>query len=220
MGFKSNVTLFYHSRQPLIKKLELEKSKEHPDETLLLDLQTGVEFAEFEHKETIANMSTLLGAGECTWDLLWALFPPSSLVYHFHKYTQEPMILRFRSMKKRERPEDNVIHWSITCDVIVDNGVRFGLGQYTEAIEIDPYAGARKIKDLIIVPLEFADQEDELRKTLRERGKKYTEITGAKFYEVSGLAVREEINPNKDWQTKRFSFTVSGLDYLRAKALT
>lgn len=203
------MTLFYHSRKPLLKKLQIEKAKEQPDETLLLDLQTGVDFAGFEHQKTIAHMSTLLAAGECTWELLWALFPPGSLVYHFHKYTQEPMILRFRSMVKRKRPEDGIIHWRITCDVIVDNGVRFGLGTYPEAIEIDPYPGARKIKDLIVVPLDFTDEEEELRKILGKRGKRYTEIAGAKFYEVSGLAVREEINPNENWKTKRFSFTVS-----------
>jgi hypothetical protein len=197
---------FYHSRHALEEALEAEKKKETPDDTLLADLETAVQYTHDEHDQAIADMSTLLPAQECTWDLLWALLRPSSLVYHYHKYTQEDQILLYRRMKKKQRP-DGTWYWMITCDVVSDSGVRFGLGQYPEPLEIDKFEGARNINDLIVVPLAFTKREEKLREKLTARGRLYASLNRPKYYEVSGLAVREE--RNQKWETKRFSFYVS-----------
>ncbi|CZR51157.1 related to TOB3 (member of AAA-ATPase family) [Phialocephala subalpina] len=183
-------SLFYHSRQALIDRLATEHEKESStqDEILVADLKTALLFTEEEHGAAIADMSTLLPAEECTWDLLWALFKPSSLVFHFHKYTQQPSLLLFR------------------C---VHSGVRFGLARYPEKIEIDQFEGARKIGDLDVVPLQFMERESELRSFLGERGRRYAALKKS-YWEVSGLAVREERNPNLEWATKRFSFSAYG----------
>lgn len=198
-------SLFYHSREGLTRALSSEEAKETPDEILVADLETALQFTEEEHGQSFADMSTLLPAQECTWDLLWALLRPSSLVYHYHKYTQEDQILLYRRMKMKQR-QDGTWYWLITCDVVADSGVRFGLGHYPEALEIDKFEGARSIKHLLLVPLSFTGREKELRETLGKRGKKYVGLKEPTYWEVSGLAVREE--RNEKWDTKRFSFNV------------
>lgn len=196
---------FYHSRHALADALGVEKKKETPDDILVADLETALEFIHAEHGQSISDMSTLLPAQECTWDLLWALLRPSSLVYHYHKYTQEDQILLYRRMKKKQR-EDGTWYWMITCDVVSDSGVRFGLGHYPERLEIDKFEGARNIRDLLVVPLLYTGREEELREKLTERGKLYASLNGPTYFEISGLAVREE--RNEKWETKRFSFNV------------
>ncbi|TVY84619.1 putative AAA domain-containing protein [Lachnellula suecica] len=202
--------LFYHSRQALIDRLAQEQEKESSaqEEILVADLKTALLFTEEEHGSAIADISTLLPAQECTWDLLWALFKPSSLVFHFHKYTQQPSLLLFRCMRKKTH-QDGTIYWGVDCDVIADSGVRFGLARYPENIEIDQFEGARKIRDLYVVPLQFMEGESELRSFLGERGRRYVALKKS-YWEVSGLAVREERNPNLAWATKRFSFSAYG----------
>jgi hypothetical protein len=199
--------LFYHSRQALIDRLAQEREKESStqDDTLITDLETALFFVEEEHGGAISDMSTLLPAEECTWDLLWALLRPSSLVYHYHKYTQEPCILLFRRAEKKMR-SDGTFYWRVDCDVMADSGIRFGLARYPERIEIDKFEGARKIRDLAVVPLHFTGREVELRNDLKERGRRYAALKES-YWEISGLAVREE--RNQKWQTQRFSFSVS-----------
>ncbi|KAF8862669.1 P-loop containing nucleoside triphosphate hydrolase protein [Acephala macrosclerotiorum] len=187
---------------------EQQKEPSVQDEMLVADLKTALFFTEEEHGVAISDMSTLLPAQECTWDLLWALFKPSSLVFHYHKYTQQPSLLLFRCVHKKQR-QDGTYFWRVDCDVVADSGVRFGLARYPEKIEIDQFQGARKIRDLDVVPLQFTGRESELRSVLGERGRRYVTLKKS-YWEVSGLAVREERNPNLEWATKRFSFSAYG----------
>ena len=175
--------LFFHSRFSLADRLEDEKNKKVPDEILVADLETALQFTHDEHAQAIADMDTLLAAEECTWELLPLLYRPSSLVYHYHKYTQQDQILRFKRMQKKKRP-DSTPYWEFECDVVADSGVRFGLGRYPELLEIDKFSGARKIKDLIIQPLKNTGREEQLRESLKERGKKYADLRGATYWYV------------------------------------
>ncbi|KAG9231384.1 P-loop containing nucleoside triphosphate hydrolase protein [Amylocarpus encephaloides] len=207
----ADVSIFYHSLKALKARLADEASHEEPNSVLVQDLEIAIDFAQFEHGSSIAHMSTLLSAQECTWELLWALLPPSSLVYHFHKYTSSPTILLFRSMQKRKR-QDGTIYWDLNCDIVADSGTRFGYAKYPESIEIDEFSGARRIRELDIVPLQFTGEGRavELKTMMINRGRIYASIKGAKFWEVSGLAVREEVNSTRGWETKRFSFNAYG----------
>ncbi|KAE8447854.1 hypothetical protein EG329_010083 [Mollisiaceae sp. DMI_Dod_QoI] len=206
----ADLSLFYHSQQALMDRLAQEEEKEPSvkDEILVADLKTTLFFTQEEHGAIIADMSTLLPAQECTWDLLWALFKPSSLVYHYHKYTHQDSILLFRRIQMKQH-RDLTYFWEINCDVVAHEGIKFGLAKYPEKIEIDKFEGARKISDLVVVPLPWTGSELELRSALGKRGRRYA-IMQEGYWEVNGWAVREERNPNSNWDTKRFSFSAYG----------
>lgn len=205
-------SVFYHSRHTLEEVLEEEEQKDAPDETLVADLQTAIAFTYTEYGSVISDMATLLPEEECTWDLFWALLRPSSLAYHHHQYTQQDQVVLYRSMHKMLRNDGQTWYWKIRADVVADNGHRFGIGKYPEALEIDHFEGARKIKDLILIPLVYTKREEELRSTLKERGRKYASLNNASYFEFGGMAIREE--RNNSWETKRFSFNVRHLNYL------
>jgi len=169
------------------------------------DLQEAVKFIEEEHEETIDDMKTLQAQNEITWELLWALFKPSSLVYHFHQYIQQPQLLLFRQMEQRQR-QGGVWYWGITCDIVVDSGVRFGLAVESARIEIDKFEGARKISNLTIIPIHKTERESELRRDIAARGRLYASLSKATYWETRGPTLAEERTPED--KTKWYSFEV------------
>lgn len=72
-------------------------------------------------------MKTLLAREQITWELIWALFTPNSLAYHYHELTQQVQLLRFRKVTKRYDPKMKIWYWLFDCDMIVFDGDKFGL---------------------------------------------------------------------------------------------
>ena len=163
----------------------------------------------------IASLERTTGNSEITWDLLWALFAPNTMMYHFHEYTEQPQALLMRRMKVRYR-RDSTPYWHIMCDMIADDGLKFG---YTKDLgissrphlyadlEIDQYDGGKRIQDLIAYPLKFVENPTQVRKELIERGRKYIRMVGHSCWETSGPAMRETINDR--YEISRFKFSVS-----------
>lgn len=142
------------------------------------------------------------------------------MIYHWHQYTEQHQIVIFRRMKVRYR-RDSTPYWHIMCDMIADDGLKFG---YTKQlgitsrpdehadIEIDQYEGAKKIQDLMAYPLKFAQEPERIRRDLIERGKKYVEMVGSSCWETSGPALKEKTNDR--YEVNRSRFNVSNICFL------
>jgi hypothetical protein len=202
---QADPALLYHSRFGLKSTFEVEKAKDHPDHALVNALSIALQYIEEDHGANIVNVDSLLSRDEITWDLLWALFMPTSLVYHYHELTQQNQILRFRQARKRWRPKDQVYYWQIICDMIVFDGQKFGFAK-VDHFQIDQFPGARKIYDLEIYPLDFVKDRSAVFEHAVERGKRYCAIKGKTYLECDGPAMREILN--KDLEPKQFTFSV------------
>ncbi|KAL4910400.1 hypothetical protein BDW74DRAFT_186410 [Aspergillus multicolor] len=209
--------LFYHSRFGLKTTFEAEKAKAQPNTALVNDLSVALAYIEEDHGNHIASMDALLCRLEISWDLLWALFIPRSLVYHYHQLTQQKQILRFRQARQRiRRKKGHVIeYWQILCDVVVFDGVKLGFSK-VEHFEIEEYPGTRKIYDLEIFPLDFVKDKSDVYKQAVERGKRYCELRSETYLECDGLAMREILN--KDLEPKQFAFSSFGRAMVDARA--
>lgn len=156
-------------------------------------------------------------AKEITWGLLWALFTPNTLMYHFNEFTEQGQVLRMRSMKARFR-QDHTPYWQINCEMIADDGIKFGytkcLGlaqrpdKFTD-LEIDEFDGARKIQDLVVYPLQYAENAMTIRSEAISRGKRYAGMKDHSYWETSGPALRETVNDR--WESKRAKFSVGNI---------
>ncbi|KAL4914738.1 P-loop containing nucleoside triphosphate hydrolase protein [Aspergillus aurantiobrunneus] len=207
--------LFYHSRFGLKSAFEAKKAEDQPDEALVKDLSVALRYVEDDHAKVIASMDSLLSREEVTWDLLWALFIPRSLVYHFHQLTQQSQILRFRQAVQRVRRSTGLSYWQIMCDAVVFDGMKLGYAKI-EHFEIDQFPGVRKIYDLGIFPLEFVKDKAAVYKHAVERGKRYCEIRDKTYLECEGPAMREILN--KDLNPKQFTFSSFGRAMVDARA--
>jgi hypothetical protein len=186
--------------------LDEEQAKDDPDSARVNDLNIALGYIKEDHGGTIASMASMLSKEEVSWDLLWALFVPGSLVYHYLELTQQHQILRFRRGRNKKRPSDSVIFYQVVCDVIVFDGKKIGYAKI-EHLEIDQYPGARKIYDLPVFPLEFLKDKSTIYQQAVERGKVYSTIKGQTYMECNGPAIHEILN--KDLSPKQFTFSVS-----------
>lgn len=179
------------------------------------DLATALQYIEEHHGANIASVENMTAHNEITWELLWALLTPQTMMYHYHQFTEQHQVLIMRRLKVRYR-KDSTPYWHIMCDMIADDGLKFG---YTKDLgitsrpdlyadlEIDQYEGVKKIQDLLVYPLKFARDPENIRLDLIERGKKYVRMVGHSYWETSGPAMKETMNDR--YEVNRSKFSVS-----------
>lgn len=179
------------------------------------DLSTALQYIDEHHGKNIATVETMTADNEITWELLWALFAPNTMMYHYHQYTEQHQVVILRRTKVRYR-KDNTPYWHVMCDMIADDGLKFGFTKHLGItprpdlyydLEIDQFEGAKKIQDLIISPLKFSQYPDKIRADLVERGRKFVGLVGHNYYETSGPAMKETINER--YEVNRSKFSVS-----------
>ena len=189
------------------KKLDEERSAPHRNEPLILDLQTAIQYTEEDEGENMKTFEGLTSRQEITFDLLWALISPNSLVYHFHQFTEQDQVLLARNLHY-ERREDSTRYALIVSDVLSSDGVSFGYAR--DYLEIDEFKGSRKIQDLVVFPLKFHKDYDKIRAHAIERGKKIV-TTERQMYEISGPAMMETMNKEHKIKYSKFSVRISVL---------
>lgn len=203
-----------------------EQERKSQDAALVADISTALRYIDEKHGHNVRSVESLLSNGEITWDLLWALYTPNSLLYHFHEYTEQAQVVKMRRIKVKFR-EDQTKYLQIVCDMISDDGLKFG---YTKDLgitprpdpyydlEIDYYEGAKKVEDLVVYPLQYTRDEAVIRAECIERGKKYVRLSGHSCWESSGPAMRETINER--YEINRFKFGVSHSILLQCLSLS
>ncbi|KAI8277772.1 ATP-dependent zinc metalloprotease FtsH [Colletotrichum sp. SAR11_240] len=176
---------------PDVESISLKKNPPVPkDEELISDLAETVKFADEDHATNIANLEPLLGAGEITWDLLWALFPPNILVYRYHRFTEQDQVLKFRTISQQKWP-DKSRYWRLSCHIVADDGIKFGLATEPMVTIIDEFTGARKIADLRKFPLRYHEKWSEILASALSRGRRLVEFREPRVMETSGSAMFE-----------------------------
>ncbi|KAJ7047085.1 P-loop containing nucleoside triphosphate hydrolase protein [Mycena alexandri] len=194
----------FHCRLGLARKLEAEQCKSEPDEPLVADIKTALQFIEEDYAATIGDFD-LLAHNEISYDLLWVLFPPNTHIYRYHPYTEQHQILLARSFEYSQR-RDHSYYAKVSCDVLHRDGIAFGYAR--EILEIDAFRGARKILDLPLFPLDYYPKKQEICDFTTKRGRKYLGLAAHSYNEISGPAMREE--RNEQWQVRRFKFSTHG----------
>ncbi|KAJ7492168.1 P-loop containing nucleoside triphosphate hydrolase protein [Mycena latifolia] len=194
----------FHCRLSLTGKLEEEQAKSEPDSALVADITTALQFIQEDYAGTLGDFD-LLAHQEISYDLLWVLFPPNTLVYRFHIYTEQPQILLARSFEYSVRP-DNSLYAKIACDVINNDGSSFGYAR--DILEIDIFRGARRIVELPLFPLDYHTGKQDLCNYAVQRGKKFVNLEAHSYNEISGAAMRESIN--EQYEARQFKFSTYG----------
>ncbi|KAK5328091.1 hypothetical protein LTR70_001412 [Exophiala xenobiotica] len=175
----ADLHLLYHSLDRLKKKLYTENAKENPDPKVVEHLETIINFTIDEQAGEIAS--------EITWGLLWALFKPNVLAYHFHQLTEQHLVVLTRWTEIEKRCDGQ--YFKIGCDVVNDDGVSFGLAK--KMFEIKEFEGASRIQDLRVFPLEYHSKADDVVSHARTRAGRFVRMVGHQYMEISGSAMRE-----------------------------
>ncbi|KAG6829012.1 hypothetical protein H0H87_012876, partial [Tephrocybe sp. NHM501043] len=178
--------VLFHSRQHFQQKFLEEENSRVPDQDLIFDLEVMTELIETDYGSIAADADRLISEGRITFDLVWTLFPPGCLVYRRHPQLDQHQVMRHREAIYTSIK--NVPHFSITCDIISNDGNHFGLAIIED--NITAFSGTVRIQDLDFLPLMYHPDHEKIYKDVVSRGAKFSRMD-QQLFETSGRAFQD-----------------------------
>src|SRR5690606_4166044 len=123
--------------------------------------------------------------GEITFDLLWALFLPNSLIFTYCPGSHEPQCLKLGYGEYRCSPARGK-HFQLETHFINFDGKKFFKQKLI--VDIYEYRGSRRIDDLPFFPLAYHEQEDKIIAQLVSRGREFCKLDGSHNKLYKGIA--------------------------------
>ncbi|KAL8408299.1 hypothetical protein RB594_006918 [Gaeumannomyces avenae] len=165
-----------HSRKKAMKRLD--EKREH--------LKVLIRYINKDYQTVKSSLYPMLENGLITFDLIWALWKPGTLAYTtMYGSHDEPRVFKVEMAEKHSNfMKGN--YYFIDGKYFEYDGKQFGFG--TQVGEVSEFRGARKITSLGVYPLAYHKNEDQLRKDLIERGKKFVALAGVHYRAHQGMA--------------------------------
>lgn len=200
--------LFFFSHVGLSERLREEQAKTDRDDILISDIEAALHYIAEDHASTIHELHTQINEEQITFNILWALILPNSLVYRHESFSEQDQILRVRVVNY-DADNDGIRYALLKCDVVRDDGHSFGLSR--ERIRIDEFQGLKKIRDLNVYPLKFHPERAAIQEKAITRAHKFAQVKQTLF-ETHGPAVREM--ETSTFETRLVKFFVSTLNLI------
>ncbi|KAF3481541.1 uncharacterized protein GIQ15_04300 [Arthroderma uncinatum] len=176
--------LLYH----FLPELKAHESKlagapERQDELRYLSLL--VEFISTTYQPITERLATQLECGKVTWDILWTIFKPGSIIYTKCFGTEKQRCVVLNAIEQKRKP-GGVDYYNLDCSYVdCDRDV---LGKAGILLEIDRFRGPRRIDLLPAFPLQYHPEEEAVRRNLTECGRKFCGLVGTHIRHCRGTA--------------------------------
>ena len=159
-----------------MKELEATEHKEG-DETFetIRHIKFLLELVKKEHAGKLTALASLLSEKQISFDYIWGVFTPGSILLTHCDTTGEPLLLRLRTCTLQEGWST---YWHLDCECVDVSGGLPGLSDFS--LQIQQFAGAESIMDLPAFPIHPWLEESrrkELCQSLVQRGKRTWELT-------------------------------------------
>ena len=149
-------------------------------------LRVLVKYLDKDYADIKSCIEPMLQSGLITYDYLWALWKPGTLVYsHTYGHNETPRVFKVNTAERHQSMIKGDFYY-IDGKYLEYDGKRFGYGSMCE--EVPEFRGAKKITSLPCYPLAFRKDEAKIRENLIERGKKFVALGGVHFKAYSGMA--------------------------------
>ncbi|GKT59638.1 AAA family ATPase [Colletotrichum tofieldiae] len=166
-------------------KKERKKHKKHI-KTKRQHLKVLLKYLDKDYAHIKKSLYPMLENGLITFDLLWALFKPNTLVYTTtYGSPDQPRIFKVEQAEKLNSIIKGDFYW-IDGKYLEFDGKQFGYGTLCE--EVPDFRGARKISSLSAFPLDFHRDKEAVKSALVDRGKKFVQLGGVHYRSHHGLA--------------------------------
>ncbi|KAJ5610155.1 hypothetical protein N7510_006874 [Penicillium lagena] len=149
-------------------------------------LRVLVKYLDTDYADTKKTLYPLLENNTITFDLLWALYKPNTIVYTpTYGNSDEPRAFKVEYAIK-ESSFMKGVWYSVEGRYLEYDGKDFGFG--TMSAEVDSFKGARKITSLACYPLQYHRDPQALQARLIERGKRFVSLRGMNYRFHKGMA--------------------------------
>ncbi|KAH8879789.1 ATPase [Thozetella sp. PMI_491] len=150
-------------------------TKEHL--TILHDILT------YEIGDTIKAFEDYVLNGVITFEHLWMIFQPGSVVLSAHKGP-----LSAFELEETEYMENNCGKFlALRCDCVDYGGKNFGRAR--ETIKVPEFLGAKKITGLNAFPWAFHEDKEAIQAALIKRGQLFERLAGHHYKAYNGIAI-------------------------------
>jgi len=183
--FLTYMSDFVKYRDQLVSKKRATDEEKHTAASVNVLLQC----LSNDYRDTLSNISNLKSHGEITFDLLYSIFVPRSIVVAECRITGELRAFQLISWSKTSINCKKI--FQLVCESIdlIDTAANTSyVGRVQTIIHIPQFKGTISISSLDAYPIEFHSQETGLRKALLERGKKWLGLTKAHHMQYKGIA--------------------------------
>lgn len=192
------------------KKLQMSVSPTEEKEAQTLDgLGTLLDWLRYNYRSTLAKIASLVAHGEITFDLLYAILVPGSLLVTRDHATGEPRCVRLLTAKRDGEVYSltyesvemaSPAKGSIEQDTVGEDtdesdaqksrfaGGGRAFGKYINIIYMRIFGGTQKINKLSVYPLVYHTDPDALKAALIQRGRKWASLNGVHHVYYRGLA--------------------------------
>lgn len=178
----------FHAHDALAALLETKDPKKAEDISLMFEIEAALRYIREDFENTFTSLSNLLPNMQITYPILWAIFPPNTIIYGIDQL-QNPRAWRVRSVSEEEDQKGN--QWlQIEPEHIDYDGKDVGTVKSNPLI-INAFPGARNISELPYFPLEYASNPTAIRNNLLEMGRKAMRLHGRRLVEYKGHALKE-----------------------------
>jgi hypothetical protein len=151
-----------------------------------------IDFLEAEHAPILQEIRTFTSHGEITFDLLWSIFLPQSVIFTLCETSSEPRAVRLQRISLGQPFTANHPYWKLDCEYVEGNddfaGRSWGLAAIT--LQIPHFEGVEKIAKLKAYPMEWHLNKDEVQAKILERGRRWFRLSGVHHVHYNGMAYR------------------------------
>ena len=134
---------------------------------------------------TLKRFNALLEEGKISFDLLWILFQPNTLVYTTCPGSDQPRCLKF-DFGQTEQSSQGECFFKLDCRYLDYDGKVFGEAE--ASLTVAEFRGVKKINTLDVFPLQYHEQTEKLKDALTARGRKFISLIGIHHRNYKGIA--------------------------------
>ncbi|KAI9769842.1 MAG: hypothetical protein M1840_003836 [Geoglossum simile] len=157
----------------------------HSMESSIQHLRLLIQYITDHYNAEIKRFNTLLEEGKISFDLLWILFQPNTVVHTTCPGSDQPRYFKFDS-GQMEASSQGECFFKLDCRYFDYDGKVFG--EVEIPLGIPQFRGVKKINTLNVFPLKYHEQVEELKDTLVARGQKFISLMGMHHRYYKGIA--------------------------------
>ncbi|KAI1322178.1 ATPase [Xylariaceae sp. FL0255] len=158
-------------------------NKEDLDTTTKEHLVILQDILKYEIGDAITAFEDYVSNGVVTYEHLWMIFPPGSVVLAAHKGPLSAFELGDTKYKETRCGK----FFELKADCVDYSGKSFG--RYTEYINIPEFVGIKPIKGLHAFPLPFHPEKEAVSAALIQRGRIFEKLAGYNYKAYDAMAI-------------------------------
>jgi hypothetical protein len=172
-----------------VTELDKEDVQQAEVQKSLSEIKAGLQFVAEEFKDMSESLKTLIPEQLITFQYLWSILPPNTLVYAKDIFEQD-RVFRTRSHRV-EKQEDGSVVLLLSVEHTDSSGTK--LGVVRSNLTIPQFDGAVSITGLPVYPLAFHPDTATLKQELLARGREQLKFhaSGHHLMAYEGFAVKQ-----------------------------